>query len=103
VVADDTPGAAAVSLAAANTTVRSALVRAALAGLRLALRGGAETLYTAAGTITNAAGGLVDVVLPRSAGDLWPPRLGYTLGLDLGGTARTTLAWGAVHLPRVYA
>jgi hypothetical protein len=63
---------------------------------------GRDTLYTAAGTITNAAGGRVTWCC-RGTGDLWPRRLGYTLQLDLGGTARTTLAWGALHLPRVYA
>jgi hypothetical protein len=45
----------------------------------------------------------VSLVLARDAGDLWAQRLGYTLQLDLGGTARSTLAWGALHMPRVYA
>jgi hypothetical protein len=104
VVADDTPGAAATSLAAADTTVQLLLWYAPhWRDYGLPYVAGRQTLYTAAGSIAAGTGGRVDVVLPRSAGDLWPPRLGYTLRLDLGGTARTTLAYGALHLPRVYA
>jgi hypothetical protein len=104
IVADDTPGAAAVSLAAANTAVSLLLWYAPhWRDYGRPYVAGRDTLYTATGTITNAAGGLVSVVLPRDTGDLWPRRLGYTLQLDLGGTTRTTLAWGAVQMPKVYA
>ena len=105
IVADDTPGAAATSLAAANTAVSLLLWYAPQRwdyGWWPTALGG-DTLYTATGTITDAAGGLVSVVLARDTGDLWPRRMGYTLQLDLGGTARSTLAWGALHMPRVYA
>jgi hypothetical protein len=104
IVADDTPGAAATSLAAANTAVSMLLWYAPhWRDYGRPYVTGRDTLYTATGTITNAAGGLVSVVLPRDTGDLWPRRLGYTLQLDLGGTARSTLAWGALQLPRVFA
>jgi hypothetical protein len=105
VVADDTPGAAPVSLAAANTALRMDLwyarERPDYGWWPTTLRRSA--LYSLTGTITDAAGGLASLVLPRDAGDLWPLRATYTLALDLGGTARSTLAWGAVQMPRVYA
>lgn len=105
IVADDTPGAAPVSLAAANTVVDLLLwyapTRPDYGWWPTSFWRSA--LYTQRGTITNAAGGLVSVVLARDAGDLWPERAGYTVRLDLGGTARSTLAWGSIHLQRVYA
>jgi hypothetical protein len=109
IVADDSPAAAAVSLAAANTAVEMMLWSGSAAwdygGLYLAPGRfyARSVVHTVEGTITDAAGGLVSLVLARDAGDLWAQRLGYTLQLDLGGTARSTLAWGALHMPRVYA
>lgn len=104
VVADDTPGAAAVNLAAANTTVKMLLWYAPhWRDYGRPYVTGRDTLYTATGSITNGAGGLATITLPRDTGDLWPRRLGYTLQLDLGGTTRTTLGWGALQLPRVFA
>jgi hypothetical protein len=104
VVADDTPGAAATSLAAANTTVQLLLWYSPVWwDYGMPYPSSRATLYTAAGTIAGGTGGTASVVLPRSAGDRWPSRLTYTLQLDLGGTARSTLAWGALHMPRVYA
>lgn len=59
-----------------------------------------NTLRTVDGIITlPAADGHATVLLPRGYGDYWlPRRLGYSLRLNLGGTTRTTLCWGKLHL-----
>jgi hypothetical protein len=106
IIADDTPAAAAVDLSAANTTVQLLAWYAHNCwdyGAPTLWSG--NTIYTAPGTITDAPGGLATVLLPRGAGDYWLPhlRVGYALRLTMGGTTRTTLCWGALHRPRVFA
>ena len=60
---------------------------------------GRRTLHTATATLTDALNGRAVVTVARNAGREWPQRVGYTLYLDLGGTARTSIGWGALHVP----
>lgn len=104
VVASDTTGAAATSLAAANTTLQLLIWGAA--GWWDYGRGyppARTAISTVDATIAGGTGGTATLVVARDTGLYWPERLGYTLQLDLGGTSRTTLCWGALHLPRVAA
>lgn len=104
VVADDTPGAAPVNLTA-GTTVQMVLW-SSLHGWDygwLPVHDVSRSLYTGAATITNAAGGLATVTLPRDVGHRWPFRLPFSILLDLGGTTRTTLAYGMLHMPPAIA
>ena len=101
VVEDDTPDAGPVDLTGAAVQL---LLWAAPSwrDYGLPYLAGRRALHTLTGTITDAAGGLAALTLPRDAGALWPLRMGYTLQIDLGG-ARTTLGWGSLQMPRVYA
>ena len=60
---------------------------------------GRRTLHTATATMIDAVNGRAAVGLGSEAGREWPQRVGYTLQLDLGGTARTAIGWGALHVP----
>jgi hypothetical protein len=95
IIADDTPAAAPVDLTGA--TVQMLLCRRPRHWDYGWLPVGGM-LLTAAGTITDAAGGLATVVMPyQSRVFCSPDRIGYALRLTIGG-ARSTLAWGAVNL-----
>lgn len=104
VTATDEPASAAQSLAATGTTLSALLWYPSRwwdYGWPWAVP--RSTLATVAGTVTNAAAGRADFVFARDLGALWPERLVWALQLDLGGTTRTTLAWGSVNLGGVPA
>lgn len=104
VVADDSAEAGPVNLEPANTALQLLLWAAPTwRDYTMPYVAGRNALYTATASITDAAAGKATLTLPHDAGLLWPRRLGYTLRLDLGGSARATLSWGALHLLRVLA
>lgn len=103
-LADDSPEAAPVDLSATGTTLQMLTWYAPTwRDYGCAFPAGRSPLHTVAATITDAADGLATVTLPHDTGAAWPERLSYTLVLNLGGTARTALGWGALHMPRASA